>query len=774
MTKIALCMIVKPTDEEADVLARALTHTAPFVDGIFLTITGKNKKCEQVAKLFKAKVSHYEWDHNFANARNFALDQVPQDFTHWMWIDCDDVPRGIENLRKAIEKNPDVDCFALDYLYAFDQWNNPVVVHLKTRVIKNDGCVRWAGALHEDFRETREVTRKKIDGIEILHLSTDQRFDTAKKRNVEVAEKDAKKHPEDPRTYWNLGNALKADNQDDEAIAAFLTFLTLTLSDEERFIAHLRLAEIYLGKKEYTKALDSARLAIGIRPQYPDAYHLTGHIYFAMRKYAEARDMFQMGLVQKPPYNSIIVYNPRDYDYTPLMALAKCYYNLSLPSLALVCLEQCIKVVPKDKSLKKTVRIMRKEADKSERVMKLIKKLQGIQDDKKLWKKLQAIPKEFQSHPAVCNLRNIRFVKKESTGKDLVYFCGFTEEMWTPETAKKKGIGGSEEAVIHLTKRFAKEGWNVTVYNNCGYKEQKFDGVTYKPYWMWNYRDKQDVTIIWRSARPLEYEINSAKVFLDLHDVIPAGELNEKRLGNVSKVFVKSKAHRILFPNVPDEKFVVVPNGIEWEKFQGDIERDPFLMINTSSPDRSLSALIDLFAEVKKRVPQAKMQWAYGWNVWDVVHTSNPRAMEWRKEVEEKLAKVKDFEVLGRLGHDDIAELYQRAQVFAYPTAFYEIDCISARKAQAGGVFPIATDFAALNETVKNGVKVKTNPKKENWGKPYALDFSLQDPTARKRWVEAAVKALTSPIDEKKRKKMREAVRSEDWGAVAETWLKQF
>lgn len=771
MTKLALVMIVKASDDEAEVLARALKHTAPHVDGIFLTITGKNKRCEDVAKLFNAHVSHYEWDYNFANARNFALDQVPKDYTHWFWIDCDDVPRGIEKLKKTVDQNPDIDVFALDYLYAFDQFDNPVVVHIKSRVLKNDGCVRWAGALHEDFQETRAVNAKKIEGIDILHLSNDNRFATAKKRNVEVARRDVATRPEDPRAYWNLANALKGDGEDQEAIGMFEKFLALSLSDEEKYIAHLRLAEIYLGQQAFTKALDSARLGIGIRPQYPDAYHTAGHVYFQMKKFTDARDMYQMGLTKKPPYNSIIVYNPRDYDYVPLISLAKCYYNLSLPSLALPCLEACLKIMPKDVSLKSTVKIMRKEATKSEEVMKLVAKLREIKDDKKLWKKLQEVPKSLQSHPAICNLRNVRFVKQESSGKDLVYFCGFTSEIWTPETAKTKGIGGSEEAVIHLTKRFAKEGWNVTVYNNCGYKEQKFDGVTYKPYWTWNPRDKQDVTIVWRTARPLEYGINSDKVFLDLHDVIPAGEFTEKRLENVNKIFVKSQAHRALFPAVPDEKFVVVPNGIEWAKFQQDVKRDPYLIINTSSPDRSLSALVECFAEVKKQVPKAKLKWAYGWNVWDSVHTSNPKAMEWRKEVEDKIKRTKGIEVLGRLGHEDIAKLYQEAQVFAYPTAFYEIDCISARKAEAGGAIPVATDFAALNETVQFGTKVKTTLANENWGKPYALDFALQDPKARKQWIAACVKALTKPMNDKKRKEMRDWTKQFDWEAIAQTWL---
>ena len=46
----------------------------------------------------------------------------------------------IEVMRQ-VKDNPKVDCFALSYLYAFDEWKNPTVVHQKTQIVKNDGCV---------------------------------------------------------------------------------------------------------------------------------------------------------------------------------------------------------------------------------------------------------------------------------------------------------------------------------------------------------------------------------------------------------------------------------------------------------------------------------------------------------------------------------------------------------------------------------------------------------------------------------------------------------
>ena len=761
--RIALAMIVKGSDSEASALAQALKHTADYVDGIFITITQPNEKVEEVCKLYNATVSHFEWCNDFAKARNFNFSQVPKDFDYILWMDADDAYRGLENLKSAIEKNP-ADAYSVNYLYAFDEWKNPIVVHPKTMVVKNDGCVEWAGALHEDFTENRELTRYFIKDIERLHLSNTERFEEAKERNLEVAKHQVETEPNDPRSYWNLGNSLKSLYRDEEALQAFEKFLETSQSDDEKYIVRLRRAESLWSLGNKPKAIEEAQFAIGLKPHYPDAYHLLGSLYLESNRNEEAAAMFKSGLLKKPPYYKIIVYNPRDYDYVPLMNLAKAYFNLSLPTLAMVCLQQCAKIYPKDKSLKHTIKLMETEVDRYEKVMKEVKKLLKLKGED-LKKGLEKVPEEFQSHPAICNIRNTNFIKEESSGKDLVIFCGFTEEEWSPKTAIEKGIGGSEEAVIHLSKRFAKAGYNVTVYNNIGYKEQEFDGVKYKPFWSWNYRDKQDITILWRTPRYADYDINS-RVFVDMHDVYPEGEFTAKRMEKIEKVFVKSNFHRSLFPNIPDDKIAVIPNGIEYEKFIGE-DKDNLLVINTSSPDRSISAYIDIAKRVKKEIPEARFVWAYGWTVFDHAHGSNSEIMAWKERQIKEMEGL--IENVGRLGHEEVKKLYEKASIFLYPTEFAEIDCISYTKAVAGNCFPITTDFAALGDKTGVGFQIHSDKTKDTWAEPYQFDFALKDEEKLEELAQEVIKAL-----KEKKQVNKEWAKVYDWETICENWLKEF
>lgn len=761
--KIALCLIIKPTDQEAELLSRCLSYAALAVDDIFITQAGEqpNSKVSEVIKAYQGHESFWKWNNSFADARNFNFSQVPKEYDYILWLDADDVLRGAAKIRPTVEANLTVDTFSFWYLYAFDEFNNPIVVHHKTRIVKNDSCVTWVGALHEDFKENRQLTTKHVEGIEVLHLSNEGRFLENRHRNLVIAEAQAATLPNDPRSYWNLASSQGSLGNYKEAIEAYERFFELSQSDDEKYIARLRRAEAFWQMGDKFKALDEARYAVGLKPNFPDAYHLLGDFYMRIDKFDEAAKFYLTGLTKKVPYYSIIVYNPRDYDFRPMSNLARCYVALNRPDLALPLLKACAKIQPEDKALQKAVRVMAKEQSKFNKVLAHLKKLTKITDKEKLRAELDALPDEVKSHPAVCAVRNQNFIKTETTGNEVSIFCGFTEGEWTPETARTKGVGGSEEAVIHLARLLAKKGWAVTVFNNCGHKEYREDNVSYKPFWTWNYRDKQDILILWRSPKMLDYDINASRVFIDLHDVISPGEFTEKRLAKIEKIFVKSKFHRTLFPDIPDEKFAVIPNGIDSAVFEGEHQKDPFLMVNTSSPDRSLSTLVELFPKVKEQVPEAKLKWAYGWKTFDIVHSDNPRAMKWKADIQAKMKEL-GIEELGMVSHGKVAELYKEAQVLAYPSEFAEIDCISITKAVAAGCVPVTTDFAAQGE--KTGLKVHSEKTKDTWCGDYQFDFALSG--NHDEWVKLCVQALQEPTLLPR----QEYLTNYDWNNIVEKW----
>jgi len=810
--KIAFCVICKGTDKEANLLNNLLTSVKPYVDGIFVTVTQPNDRVIQVAEMYDATISHFDWTGDFSEARNFNFSQAPKEYDYIMWGDADDEFMGLEKLKEVMEEHVS-DGYVMDYLYDHDKYGMPTVVHPKTQIVSNDGTFNWVGKIHEDLNANREISLMRFEGIKRIHKTTNERVKESSIRNKEIS---LNNQTGDPRDLWNLANAYTGTNEYEKAIKTFTKFIEVSGSEMERYMALLRVANMYLSLHEYGQAEEAARKAISIHFSYPDAFHTLAQIQKAQGLKKEAIVTSLEGLSKTPPIDTAIVYNPRDYDYNPLMTLADLYWDTSQFEKARTCLEACQEIQPQNKSLEDMIQAAEKERQLQEKMIALAQEMQKMTDEE-FTAKYNSLSKEEQEYPLMRQTKNLRFIKTETSGKDLVYYCGETLP-WTPETMKTKGVGGSEEAVINLTTQWAKAGYNVTVYNDCG-EEKVYDGVTYKPWYTYNYRDKQDILVVWRQLRLLDYDLNVGKIFIDVHDVMSEGEFTVKRLAKVDKVFLKSEAHRELFPKVPDEKIVVIANGMDTSLFKQstssqcpycknkDLEempanklpwkddsykhvrplqygnychqctgisgfphykRDPYLIINTSSPDRALSALVRLFPKIKAKEPRAKMTWAYGFQVFDLVYKRDREKQAWKKTMERKMKEV-GITNLGKISHPEIADLTLSAGIMLYPTHFMEIDCVSARKAQLAGTHVVCSDFGALKTTVKYGYKIPSPYTKDNWCPPYTFDLA-DDEERDDEYVEAVLKAFKN----NEREEQRVWAKTFTPEYVANVWLTNF
>lgn len=86
MVSISLCMIVK---NEEDVLARALDSVKELADEMIIVDTGSEDRTKDIARRYTQKVFDFEWEDDFAAARNFACRKASMDY--WMWLDADDI-----------------------------------------------------------------------------------------------------------------------------------------------------------------------------------------------------------------------------------------------------------------------------------------------------------------------------------------------------------------------------------------------------------------------------------------------------------------------------------------------------------------------------------------------------------------------------------------------------------------------------------------------------------------------------------------------------------
>lgn len=178
-----------------------------------------------------------------------------------------------------------------------------------------------------------------------------------------------------------------------------------------------------------------------------------------------------------------------------------------------------------------------------------------------------------------------------------------------------------------------------------------------------------------------------------------------------------------------------------------------------SSSDRGLDVLLQIIPEVEKKLGRKITTcWAYGWDMYNQMHSKNQEKMKWKWQVIRDMNKV-GMESLGRLSHEDLAKIMKDTEVWAYPTDFTEIHCITALKAQAAGCKVVTSGMAALQETVREDEKE-------------VKDISTK-PEELEKFVDRLVFALRNPGDKPELKASAQWAKKHDWVSVAKVWDKE-
>jgi glycosyltransferase involved in cell wall biosynthesis len=460
--------------------------------------------------------------------------------------------------------------------------------------------------------------------------------------------------------------------------------------------------------------------------------------------------------------------NPMAYTFRTYLLLADVYFGMGGKWLdkAARFAKKARKYKQNDpKVIEYTQMIEQIAADRHalEDVVKQFKELKDKGKKKQALRLLDKLPPSLADNPVVAALKNegrpFKWPKKS-----IAIMTGDTAiDEWGPWSLKE-GIGGSEEAVIRISKHLSDLGYKVVVFAKPGaHGGLDENGVMWRNYWDCNLDDEFDIFVAWRAPFIFEKKIKARKSYLWLHDVMEPGEFGENRIANFDKCILLSNYHRSLFPMIPDEKVLLSGNGIDSEEFEaydGKLERDPHKIIYASSHVRGLAYLYEIWPEVKKAVPDATLDVYYGRESYDAVHKGNPERMKWMDGMISKAKELEGVTDHGKASQETIVKEGFRSGIWAYPCPFPEIYCITAIKSQASGAVPVASNYAALDETIQFGHK---------------QEFGEFDDGDLAKYRDALIWWLQHPEEQEKvRPKMIEWARTQSWRKTAEGWHADF
>lgn len=549
MSTVALSMIIKDEIEEVQ---RIVSAAYGYFNQIVLVVSDKsaaNKLEKEFTKNEDVEVYHRPWNNRFDEARNFALSKVKTDY--WFWIDADDVFdfRAIPQLLEVAEEG-NYDQLMLPYNYAQDENGNCIAFHWRERLLRTGHPWSWKGWIHETPVTSLPYKAHRVN-VPVIHRPKKDHVKESVKRNHEILI-EAAAQSDDPRYKLYLGSSYHALGQYGETIAILDKFNKESGSASDIYRSLCLMSECAYLLQRPSAAINYAMQAAALVPQDPQAYWLLAQWESDQNNNHEAIEWIKVAET-KPDPDGMVAYDPTQRQRAWLTA-AKCEFILHNYNEAY----KWLKKLPENHPDRQDLEIGFRNEANAEVFLKLLPKfLPYFESEESLY---NALCHDIKYDQRIRGLRS-RVVKPKKWGdKSIVFLVGEGYEEWGPHTLDK-GMGGSEEAIIYLSRELAKKGWQVTIYGAVDEAiDDHVDGptISYLPWQELNRDDEFNVFVGWRAPEFCDHIKAKVKI-VDVHD-----KLDEDAIKDWDDVtyFVKSNYHRNLYPKLADNKFRVIGNGI--------------------------------------------------------------------------------------------------------------------------------------------------------------------------------------------------------------------
>lgn len=723
---ISLALIAKNEEKNID---RLLDSVEGCFTEIILVDTGSTDKTKEIAEKRGCKVYDFEWVNSFSKARNFAFSKCSKDYI--MWLDLDDVLSDKNAFIKwrdtAMQFNG---VWFATYHYALDEALKPIISFVRERVFRRSLEPKWQYDLHEGVIARPEWQPSYITTWAVNHMRDIEDIKADKSRNIKILEEIKDR---DARLKFYYGKELYEANRPQEALLAF----DVALKDEKlephdklltyQYAAYSAMASFDQIKDEYReekqkiaeKAIDYCMRGIKEDPNRAEFHCAMGDMYLKRQMLPKALPCFSAAKAclrqnsGESKYEGAIYSFVNCYGEIPSLQLAKIYLHLGLIEKSKKEANECI------------------EFYKNSEAKDVLKEVERIE-----------------------KLINLDNGQKETS--DIVITCPpqsayeFDEDLY-----KKKGMGGSETALIEVAKHLKKKtGRAVKVFAMRKEKLVGESGVEYIPNTqMGEYlsENRPYVNVAWRH----NIRVTNARTYLWCHDLVtPTVESKH----NFDKILCLSRFHKDYvqaMQGVPDEKVIVTRNGLSPEKFKFEKkQKNPNKIVWMSSPDRGLDRSMIVLDQVRRDYPDLELHVYYGLE--NLYKYGMAGLAEHLKKMmsDRPWVKYHGFTEQSKMYHD-----VSDAVLWLHPCNFIETYCITANEMLALGIFPVTRKLGALANTLEDA---------ESKGHATLLDHDCISEVQIERYAESVREVLSKKLWEK----IEFDVEKHSWESIADEWIK--
>ncbi len=311
--------------------------------------------------------------------------------------------------------------------------------------------------------------------------------------------------------------------------------------------------------------------------------------------------------------------------------------------------------------------------------------------------------------------------------REIAVYDGPNWVRWSPRDIERCGLGGANTVAYRLAESLSARGYAVTLYGECD--PNTIGGVAVKDWRIFDPTRAGLALVCSADVDLFDADVAADKAFLWLHDVDIGDRLTPQRAERIDRILCLSGFHRehvaIRYPFVRD-KLATVRNGIEPSYFESQPAPERAKrVLYTSSFERGLGVLLELWPLVRERVPDAELFCTQA-PVYERVAKADGDGRKHREQIQ-RLAEQPGVRTLAGLAQPKLAQLMRSSLAWAHPSystryrmRFKETSCISAMEAQAAGCCVIAANWGALPDTVRVGTLIDGDPTSQRFRERFA------------------------------------------------------
>ncbi|SFH75663.1 Glycosyltransferase involved in cell wall bisynthesis [Selenomonas ruminantium] len=210
--KIISCLIAR---NEAGEIESWLAKASVYSDEILVVDTGSEDGTAMMAQQSGARVLSFDWQDDFAAARNFALEQVPDDADWIVFLDADETFYEPQRLRGFLaymmRQQPDIEGVQVPIVNVdMDAWGREIQRFRALRIWRNRRAYRYRGVIHEALYSFRgEIRQSYAAELAVRHTGYSAgRIQQKLTRNLQLIMKAMQEQGEHPLHFRYLADCL--------------------------------------------------------------------------------------------------------------------------------------------------------------------------------------------------------------------------------------------------------------------------------------------------------------------------------------------------------------------------------------------------------------------------------------------------------------------------------------------------------------------------------------------------------------------------------------